>query len=333
MTIIIQCVLLILVLNLSTHPKTRTIDCAVRHVGFGAGNSAWVLTRKGEIVRTTDGGVKWSRPSRGDAARRHVTFVGNRGWAVDDEGHVGITYDGGQIWQPLSRFAAERDPDDIGPIITIEFTDELHGWVIDPSSLWRTTDGGETWQERDVAEQFCFLHFVSRSVGWIGGPTGTIYKTVDGGETWLRKVIDQKGAPVRGISFAGDRVGWLSTHEGIFNTSDGGDSWAKMAIPGTDVVVTSIQFLNEKEGWATVVDFKPEAPGRWGFKSMLIHTVDGENWQIATTINGEEWYQEVHFSDERHGWLYTGTGLYRTADRGRSWNLVLQYPRANYNID
>ena len=333
MTIVLQCLLLILVLNLSAQPKTRTIECAVRQVGFGAGSSAWVLTSKGEIVRTTDGGVKWSPLSSGDAARRHVSFVGNRGWAVDDDGNVRISYDGGQRWLPLSRLAAERDPDDIGPIITIEFTDELHGWVIDPSNLWRTIDGGETWQEGEVAEQFSFLHFLSRHVGWIGGPTGTIYKTIDGGETWLEKVVDQTHTTVQGISFVGDRVGWLSTNEGIFHTSDGGDSWAKQTIPGSDARVTSIQFLNEKEGWATVVDFKPEAPRRSRFKSTLIHTVDGENWQIAATINGEEWYHKIHFSDERHGWLYTDTGLYRTADRGRSWNLVLQYLRPNYNID
>jgi photosystem II stability/assembly factor-like uncharacterized protein len=50
------------------------------------------------------------------------------------------TNDGGKYWTP-----AQFDPDE--PFFTsVRFSDKTHGWLVGRDTLYRTDDGGKTWQ-------------------------------------------------------------------------------------------------------------------------------------------------------------------------------------------
>lgn len=317
--------------------KPPALKSAVRDIVFGPADIAWVLMRNGEIAKTTDAGATWRTiSSAGLGKPDRIAFIDSKsGWSADSDGNVRRTLDGGQTWATISNILADGSVEEIGPIVRMEFIDSSHGWVLDPFALWRTNDSGLTWTRESVEGWFVFFHFVDSRTAWLGNGAGDNYKTVDGGRTWGKQQGFRERIAIRGISFASSRKGWLCAGpEGIFQTSDGGESWKKQTTPGREVTVTSIQFLTNNEGWATGVDFNPESPVKFWFRSFLLHTVDGgEKWVIASTINGDEWYHRVHFSDGQRGWLYTDTQMYRTEDGGRSWNMVLEYPRPDRKID
>jgi photosystem II stability/assembly factor-like uncharacterized protein len=54
------------------------------------------------------------------------------------------TRDGGRTWrEAISYLVANPNDGTVGPIY---FVDELHGWVVTYTAIFRTVDGGETWE-------------------------------------------------------------------------------------------------------------------------------------------------------------------------------------------
>jgi photosystem II stability/assembly factor-like uncharacterized protein len=321
-----------------TGPHTERLKYSARDVVFCCANNAWVLTMNYEIVKTTDAGRTWEIIAGDEVGRPwRITFLNTTvGWGVDNDGWVRSTSDGGRSWRLLSNVVPDGARGVIGPVNGVAFVDELNGWILTPFTLRRTTDGGASWRDERLDASFSLLRFVNKRDGWIADEDHFLYRTTDGGDTWHRRAGPRPYGDASDISFATDLNGWVGTLSGLFNTTDGGESWARQTIPGGDSRVTSIQFLNKREGWATVMDFKPQEPNRNGlwFKAMLLHTSDGGmNWTVTDTVNDDEWHHKVYFSDARHGWLYTDTGLHRSEDGGRSWNVVLQYPRPDHRID
>jgi photosystem II stability/assembly factor-like uncharacterized protein len=129
-------------------------------------------------------------------------------------------------------------------------------WALVAGSLFRSTDRGDTWQDRSVAlDPLAFsreIAFISDNEGWqatSGSPgmacasqwTG-IARTADGGATWVQLVpagppaaADPSGlfggACKYGLSFSDAQHGFLSSRDAnsatvIYRTADGGRVWS-----------------------------------------------------------------------------------------------------------
>lgn len=66
------------------------------------------------------------------------------------------------------------------------------GWIVGgtngKSVLFRTRDGGETWQPQSVkVSKGLFDIFFVGTQGWIAGETGTILHSTDDGQTWAQE--------------------------------------------------------------------------------------------------------------------------------------------------
>jgi photosystem II stability/assembly factor-like uncharacterized protein len=317
--------------------QTHQIETAIADVYFGRDGGLWLLTRGGGVLWTSDGGITWKEASVSADAER-ITFADDQhGWVFTRRGNVLKTTDGGVSWQLLSNLWPGGPPIVGTTTTSAEFVDSAHGWALGSYRVWRTKDGGATWEQVKLGEpnlSFSLLHFADQKAGLICVDGGNTYGTRDGGDSWHERGLVGNGATPTAISFVGTDTGWLIASTRIYRTTDGGQTWTKQATLKPDLTAYSIHFANERDGWATAADFKPDQPTSSRFKSLLLHTGDGgDTWRILDAPNGAELCKRVFFWNPTSGWLYTDTLLYRTEDGGNSWNPVVKYPRPNYRID
>jgi photosystem II stability/assembly factor-like uncharacterized protein len=94
------------------------------------------------------------------------------------------------------------------------------------SFLYRTTDGGATWNTTPYPGGA--LRFLDANEGWALGTE--INWTSDGGQTWEKRAsVDWSGQ----FSFVGAQAGWavvrLNGSVALVQTLDGGATWALLA--------------------------------------------------------------------------------------------------------
>jgi len=180
--------------------------------------------------------------------------------------------------------------------------------------VWKTDNEGTTWTP-------IFEHEVTAAIGdiaiapsnsqilWVG--TGEhnifrssqagvgVYKSTDGGKTWshmgladtstiARIVVHPKNPDVVYVAAGGHA--WTSNPErGVFKTVDGGKTWDK------------VLFINDQTGACDLVmDPKDN------------DTLYAATWQRTR----KKWNDPRNFAD------YTGSGIYKTTDGGKTWNPV-----------
>lgn len=129
-------------------------------------------------------------------------------------------------WEVIS-LETESTFSDIG------FTDNLdRGWIVGSNAtLFKTDDGGKTWEPRslELGEEnlrFNAIDFAGKE-GWIVGEPSLLLHTKDGGDSWERIALSKKlpGNP-RAVIALGSKSAEMTTDVGaIYRTEDGGKTW------------------------------------------------------------------------------------------------------------
>ncbi|MBN9688529.1 MULTISPECIES: YCF48-related protein [unclassified Corallococcus] len=123
-----------------------------------AGHRTWICGSTGRLLRSDDQGASWrestATPFNTDDRCRDLSFISpDQGWAMGSNSTLWATEDGGDTWTPLTPpFQLLR------PSVFFwghSSSPELHGvlrltrdlaWVLGSNGLYKTTDGGRTWQ-------------------------------------------------------------------------------------------------------------------------------------------------------------------------------------------
>jgi hypothetical protein len=195
----------------------------------------------------------------GIAEQPHVFFMGTTG------GGVWKTDDAGAYWRNITDGFL-----DVGNIGAIDVADSDPNviWVGTGSAsirgnssvgrgVWRSTDGGATWQFRGLPESGAIgeliIHPTNPAVAWVaalGHPFGRnpergVFRTLDGGASWKRVLTldDSTGVVSMAINptnprelYAGarraERKPWTMISGGpaggVYKSVDGGDTWTKL---------------------------------------------------------------------------------------------------------
>lgn len=242
----------------------------------------------GIIRQTDDGGRSWVQSStqEGNSGLASRWFYAGSHFAPD--GVIWVvageqlqrSRDGGRTWDPAAlpaRIAAQ--------VTWLQFVDAAHGWLTssgcdDPAvascwqTLYRTSDGGLSWESAGMLEQAAKVAFADPQIGVLMRHDASLYRTEDGGQSWTPLDIDRRSVPfAQLIYFRSPTVGWIVpatlADRRLMQTTDGGRSWTLAAtLPETGTSPLDIRFADEDNGWMV------------GERGLVLHTRDGgASWQ------------------------------------------------------
>lgn len=341
--------------------------------------SGWALGSDRETVYRTSNGVTWTASGE----PRHIahspygsilyTLSSREAWyAFTVNGTtIGLyhTVDGARHWTYQTVLFAYipglEGSDQLGGPVAISFANKEYGWLMvapqhgmstEPGVLYRTENGGTTWQvvsstySNSGNPSLPFngeLSFAGSQDGWLVGSMATtspklLYKTADGGVHWSKVLIPiAKGMPGDKASVIAPPV--FSAKHGamavrfrgtgssvIYESADGGETWqfayAQSAAHGSA---------------DQVVDIVTAAPKVLAFtydtEFSNIGYVQGNDWTAsAWTESGRipkrllqdgGQVSELDFVNPSDGWvIITHTTnlpvVLRTTDSGNSWSKI-----------
>ncbi len=266
------------------------------------GQTGWslhvMLQPRGQVLRKTeDGGKAWKRQSLGEldkaATLGRIWFDadGQRGWINTPGGPIYKTTDGGSTWLPVEvanyegtlTFGDKPMPGNFThPGMYVFSADHL--MLCGMAGVFvETTDGGATWQARQVplklpaghesAARLSALSFapegksgwavggegdyISNPNGWTQERDPVVLRTTDGGQTWERRTVELR-APLSDVWAQSDQEAWISGPGGyalqngapgtLRHTTDGGQTWENVH-PGIGAL-RKLFFLDPTHGWA-----------------------------------------------------------------------------------
>jgi photosystem II stability/assembly factor-like uncharacterized protein len=233
------------------------------------------------------------------------------------------------------------------------FLDEKNGWVAGKKLLFRTSDGGRSWQKLSIKvtseASISSVFFINNKLGWVSivkefdvEPFGQQYSsslllTSDGGNTWTQKADYPDGVEISCLKFLNEGEGIATGNrmvrgtEGspsypemfVISTKDGGDKW-------TDISHKVNAAISDEYGKANDfgADVSWESPGRLLLLTPLGRIVsssdDGDTWQTLTQLKSgygyHSSYRKIHVSEG--GAIRVVGGL--TGDEGAWGDLILE---------
>ncbi len=180
--------------------RTGVVERSLHGVALASANVAVAVGGDATILRTTNGGVSWTRQQMSGSPPSvppPATVLRAAGFASPTEGLV----------------------------------------AGDGSTVLHTADGGATWSRIEVpaglTEDLFAVHLMPGRRRWVvAGAGGTILSTDNAGQTWVSRSTGVTGT-LRGVSFAADENAGVAVGDNatIITTDDGGVTWRPRAAP------------------------------------------------------------------------------------------------------
>lgn len=267
-------------------------DLELKSVFFVTPDVGWAAGRAGTIIKTVDGGARWTAQLGGDPKNaasdiKELQFVDQRhGFAVQTTGtgdHLLLRTVDGERWQASGTVPQYR-----GDYV---FTSPTLGFASVDDGILRTQDAGRSWAKvmdcalklnvggltRNVRCSVKRMHFPTAAVGYglaasPETPGVFIARTADGGATWtIWNVLPDESASQGKVFFTGEQTGFICTYLGrLFSTADGGQSWQGVA--GSNCGDTrGIRFADPETGWMAGTRkwaYTTDGGSRWSTRAM-----------------------------------------------------------------
>lgn len=196
-------------------------------------------------------------------------------------------------------------------------------WASGGTAVVRTTDGGNSWEVKQVADaatrrlDFRDVHAASATEAWVlsigNGPASRIYHTTDGGSTWKVQFanadsaafydcftfFDAKYAVVFGDETRGRTM--------ILRTEDGGEHWNLLPDAVVPAPLKGEGGFASSGGCITSHGKKHAWVGAGGPEARVFHSKDqGRSWKVVPTPTpfvkaSDAGLTALSFRDDKHG--------------------------------
>jgi len=201
---------------------------------------------------------------------------------------------------------------DTGFVGGYDFTNNTNGVI------FRTFDGGQTWDTTQLYELIMCIQFLDDSFGFCGGDGGADYLTTDLGDTWQQRGFSSTMSDHSSIYFTSPSLGFRSTMQSwIQMTIDTGNTWQNVFnstggsyFPGTSRMV----FPDSQIGYL--------AQSSLGQIKSITKTSDGGITWNDLPIPNNLFPYSCYFFDTLSG-IAVGRygGISRTSDGGQTWTV------------
>lgn len=266
----------------------------------------------GKIFRTTDGGATWRKVfDKPGTFVRCLATIGDRTVVM---GNIGPGYFPG---------------------------------VTDPTPLYRSDDGGETWEAVTAVEGapvvgLCAftvvdVPFVNAGnldrrpriigVGRVGGPAAYIWSD-DLGKSWKQGKLPEIATMAFDVHFLDESRGFIAsaTHADvaqsnglILATDDGGTTWREVYRSERPFEITwKFSFPTNETGYCTLQSYDPDPTKQARF---VLKTADGGEtwWEVPLVSDHAVRPFGIAFIDEERGWIGAMPHGFQTVDGGLTW--------------
>ena len=178
-----------------------------------------------------------------------------------------------------------------------------------PASIFKTIDGGLTWEEHNpVTASLLKTGILNENFMWTTGQSKDFIVSYDAGNTWTEKDI-QLSFPNTGVSnfhpINEDTIFAIGSN--LMARTYDGDNWEVFEILGYPYL-SDLFFINAEEGWIV------------SKTGAISHTTDGgSTWDIQYS-NPHFTFRDIIFIDDLKGWVVgSGGRILHTIDGGQNW--------------
>ncbi len=292
------------------------------------------------ILRSTDGGLHWTRVNSGLTDLGIEALVFSPHYTQDKTifargcfDGVFKSTDGGTTWRPLTAdFPTDEELKRVSQlVVSPAYARDKTLWVLTPSHLYRSKDGGESWQRADQGLEGLELERLVLSPNYEVDKTALVtvgrgvYITRNEGEEWR-----PLGPPISGLrvtdlalspDFATDGVlfvvGTDDEYRGHFyRSTDGGETW----------LAVGEEFSSQE---IRGVALSPRYPA----DGLVFASTDSGVYR--STDGGEAWKPldipgawtpffvfSPDFASDQTIYASLGQALYRSQDGGENWTAL-----------
>ncbi len=226
-------------------------DQGIEGISFPDLNTGYVCGWSSYFAKTTNGGVSWTAQTPGtdiyiytdvdfkDALHGVVTAQTNDGSAVY------ATSDGGATWTAGTGLTAI-------PYALCHVTGDTYFLVTNTGLIQKSINGGLTWTTvYNGGGLLTGIDFFNESIGMAAGEDGKIFKTYDGGSTWQSQTI-ASGFPLwHDFAWYDQSTVYVcGTPEMIYKSVNGGSSWVDDYVQSTyEPALYEVMFTNDGTGY------------------------------------------------------------------------------------
>lgn len=215
-------------------------------------------------------------------------------------------------------------------VTTVFFIDEKSGYAAGNGNVFRTGDGGMTWDMQTITDLPIYdIFFLDDHTGFlIGGlpyclgpackvPGSIVFGTTDAGENWTKLDIPYSWSELKDLTFLNEKVGFATGLGLHLKTVDGGVSWQEFSLPYKGVM-NKVLFTSENNGYIGGL-----------FGNIYMTSNQGESWTKSDNKSDGHIY-DMFFLDQKVGFAAGQKEMVKTTDGGNTWELIPDSPFGIY---
>ena len=201
----------------------------------------WAVGHNAAILRTVDGGERWTMVHEAPEEERPLLDVWFRdkrtGFAVGAYGYFLATRDGGDSW--VSR-AVSKDDFHLNALIPAprggDGPAQRLYLAAEAGAVYRSDDGGQTW--RALPSPYAGSWFgglaLDRDGVLLTGLRGHLFRSEDGGETWTRIAADTQATLTGAARLTSGAIVVGGLEGSVLTSRDGGHSVTARRLPSRE---------------------------------------------------------------------------------------------------